>query len=427
MFTSAELLTPLGITRDDSIRSAMASKQSKHIIPVMDSSPVLISNGAEKVLPYHLSSDFTIVAKANGKIKELNLKDNYMILEYDSVPTGEDKYQMVNLNPTVVKNGAGGFYLSNKLITKYKEGQKFKMNDVIAYNDKFFGDYNDGVKFNIGTLCKVACLSGYNTFEDSTVITDKLSNKMAAEIVMDKHIVLGPNANIDFMVKRGDAISVGDPIIVFEQSKEDDSVNKLLANIGEELKEEVIALGKSTIKSKYTGVIEDIKIYSTIELDEMSPSLRKVVSDYYKEIGKKRQIVKRYGIQKAENTGNLYTEIDQRIEPKNGKVKGYQVDEGVLIEFYIKYRDTASIGDKIVNFAALKSVTGEVIPKGKEMFSEFRPREEISTVFPPGAVLARMVPSIFLTMFGNKLLIELKRKACSIYLDKEYDYTKDFE
>lgn len=393
----------------------------------MDSSPVLITNGAEKVLPYHISSDFTIVAKYNGRIKEINDKDNYMVLEYDNVPNGEDKYQMVDLSPVVVKNGAGGFYLSNKLDTDYKEGQKFKAKDVLAYNNKFFGNYSDGVKFNIGTLCKVACISGYDTYEDSTTISTKLSNRIAAEIVMDKHIILGPNANIDFIVKKGDKISVGDPIIVFEQSKEDENVNKLLTNIGEELKEEVIAMGRSTIKSKYTGVIEDIKIYSTIDLEEMSPSLRKVVGDYYKEIGKKRQVVKKYGIKKAENTGNTYTLLDQKLVTKDGKVKGYNVENGVLIEFFIKYRDTASIGDKVVNFAALKGVIGEVIPEGKEMFSEYRPKEEISSIFPPGAVSRRMVPSIFLTMFGNKLLVELKRQACNIFLDGKYDYTKDFD
>lgn len=426
LFSTAELLTPMGITRDDSIRSAMASKQSKHIVPVSKMDPVLISNGVEKVLPYHLSSDFTIVAKYDGVIKSIDKDTNIMIIEYNNPEEGEDKYKMIDLSPVVVKNGAGGFYLSNTLQSEYKVGQKFKKNDVIAYNKNFFGDYSDGVKFNIGTLSKVACMSGYDTYEDSTVITAKLSNKMATEVIMEKHVVLGPNATVDYLVKKGDKVEVGDPLIRFEQSKVDDSINKLLSDIGKDLQEEIVNIGKTSINSKYTGVIEDVKIYSTMELDELSPSLRKIVSGYYGSIKKKRDLVKKYKIEKAENTANTYTEIDEKVIPKNGKVKGYTVEDGVLIEFYIKYYDPIAVGDKIVHFAALKSIVGEIVPEGKEPFSEYRPKEEISTVFPPGGVLARMVPSALITMFTNKLLVELRRQLGDIYFDGKYDYTKEF-
>lgn len=37
-----------------------------------------------------------------------------------------------------------------------------------------------------------------------------------------------------------------------------------------------------------------------------------------------------------------------------------------------------------------------------------------------------MVPSVLTTMFGNKLLIELKRKLGEMYLGK-YDYTQDLD
>jgi hypothetical protein len=73
------------------------------------------------------------------------------------------------------------------------------------------------------------------------------------------------------------------------------------------------------------------------------------------------------------------------------------------------------IGDKIVNFAALKAVTGEIIPEGLEPFALSRPDEEISTTFAPLSVLKRMVPSILLTMFGNKVLVELKRNWLEQY------------
>ena len=66
-------------------------------------------------------------------------------------------------------------------------------------------------------------------------------------------------------------------------------------------------------------------------------------------------------------------------------------------------------------YSALKSIVGEVIEEGYEPYSEFRPDEEISAFVGPSAVLQRMVPSIIFTMFGNKVLIELKRKLQEIY------------
>lgn len=427
VFSGAELLTPLGITKDDTIRSAMASKQSKHIVPVANASPVLISNGAEKALPYHIGNDFSVVAKHDGVIKDIDENTGIMVVEYDKPDKGEDKYQLINLNNVVVKNGAGGFHLSNKLVTKYKKGNKFKKNDVIAYNDKFFGDYQDGVKLNIGTLAKVAIVSTYSTYEDSNLVTEKLSNKMASEIVVEKNVVLAPTANVDYIVKVGDKVETGDTLIKFEQTRNDEGMNKLLANIGSELKEEISDLGKSAVHSKYTGVIEDIKIYSTEYPNDLSPTLGKIVKDYWARIKKKKDLVNKYKIKNAGNTADAYKELIEPIVPNNGKVAGEIMESGVLIKIYIKYYDNIAIGDKIVDFAALKTVNGEVIPKGKEPFSTFRPDEEVSSAIPPISIYGRMVPSIVVTMMGNKAIIELKRKLGDIWFDGKYDYTHDLD
>ena len=70
---------------------------------------------------------------------------------------------------------------------------------------------------------------------------------------------------------------------------------------------------------------------------------------------------------------------------------------------------------KLTFFSALKSIIGEVVPEGYEPYTEFRPEEEISSFFAPGAILARMVPSTLTTMLGNKVLVELKRSLKDIY------------
>ena len=422
LFSPAELLSPLGVTRDDSIRTAMATKQSKHIIPIAKSSPVLISNGCEQVVQYHLGSDFIVRAKMDGQVMEVHADTGIAIVKYK-----DGSIQAIDTKPRVVKNGAGGFYLSNQLSFNLKKGDKFKEHDIIASDKHFFSDSKaHGNRFNIGSLQKVACLSTYSTFEDSTFVTSKLSKDMAAEIVMQKPVTLGKNANVDFIVKVGDKVKVGDELLRFETSYDDDSLNKFLASVGNELREEIKSLGKTPIKSKYTGIIEDIKIYSTVDLEELSPSLKTLVSDYYAKINKKKAVINKYD--KSESifkAGVLLNEPTDKVITKDGKVKGNIVGEGVLIEFYIKYKDTVGVGDKITFFTALKSIIGEVIPEGQEPFSEHRPDEEISSVIAPAAILARMTPSILLTMFGNKVLVELKRSLQEIYDGKPWHPVKE--
>ena len=66
-------------------------------------------------------------------------------------------------------------------------------------------------------------------------------------------------------------------------------------------------------------------------------------------------------------------------------------------------------------FTALKGIIGEVIPEGYEPYTEFRPNEELSSIFCPSSILKRQVPSIILTILGNKVIVELKRKLQEIY------------
>lgn len=68
-------------------------------------------------------------------------------------------------------------------------------------------------------------------------------------------------------------------------------------------------------------------------------------------------------------------------------------------------------------FTALKSVIGDVIPEGYEPYSEFRPEEEISSLIGPSAILKRQVPSITITLLGNKVIVELKRALHKIFFD----------
>lgn len=411
LFGVAEALTTGCAVGDDSPRTTMTCRQSGHCVATTKSSPVLVSNGADRVLPYHVSKDWVFVAKENGVVKEINQEVGLMIVQYEN---GE--CEAVELK-RIAKNGAGGFNVSKRMNVNFKKGAKFNKNDILAYDDKFFSENSAfGNRFNIGSFQKVALLSSSLTYEDSSYVSKKLSREMATEVTMQKQAVLGPNTNVDFMVKVGDKVESGDELIRFERSFDEDSLNALLFNVGEEMKEDIIMSGKDKIKSKYSGVVEDIKVFCTVELEELSPSLRQIVNEYYGKVKAKKELLEKY-----DNSGSvvkcdmIFNEATGKVETNNGKLRGAIVNDGVLIEFYIKIHDEIGVGDKIVFFSALKSIVGSVIPEGQEAYTLYRPEETIDAVLSCNSLIARGISSAPKMLMSNKLLVELSRKLKDIY------------
>lgn len=345
LFSPSELLFPLGNTRDDSIRTAMASKQSKHVIPVKNATPALISNGFDETIKYSLSSDFCVNAEEDGEVIDYDEKSKIMMVRYKS-----GKNQAIDLSSHIVKNGGGGFFLSNELITELKVGDKVKKNQPLAWHKDFFkNDKFNGVRMNVGVLEKVAIMSSYDTYNDSTVITHKLANDAESEMVFCKPVVVGKNSNIYDIRQVGDHVSIGDPLISFDTSFEDADLNKMLANLSSDSRQVIEEGSVNQIKSKYAGVIVDIKIYSTVDLEELSPSMKKIVSDYYKKINEKKKFLDGYDPSKSIfKCGILLNETTGKVEPNiYGVIKGQKVKDAVLIEFYISHGDILGVGDKL--------------------------------------------------------------------------------
>ena len=348
LFSPAELLYPLGNTRDDPVRVAMACKQSKHVIPVKNATPALISNGSDESIRFQLSSDFVVNAEEDGVVIDYDDKHKIMMLEYKS-----GKHRAVNLAPQIVKNGGGGFFLNNVLITKLKVGDKFRKNDAIAWHKDFFKeDILGSLRMNVGILEKVAIMSSYDTYNDSTVITQKLAEDSEALMTFRKQVVVGKNSNVFDIRKIGDHVSIGDPLMSFDTSFEDSELNKMLAKLSEKDRKTLDENSSNVIKSKYAGTIIDIKIYSTVELDDLSPSLQKIVKTYYNNIDSKKRFVSKYDQDPKSSSivkcGMLLNDSSEKVNTNMyGVLRGQKVEESVLIEFYIEHGDVMGVGDKL--------------------------------------------------------------------------------
>lgn len=415
LFAPAEMLIPLGATRDDPIRTGHSVKQSRASVPIKDGSPVLISNGSDELCKYYLSSEYVVMADQDGTVVEYDEKAKIMVVEYK-----DGSHRAVNLDKSIAKNGGGGFELSNVLITDLKVGDKFKANDTLAWHKDFFKKIpTQGVRMCVGALIKVALYSSYNTYEDADFVTEKVSHMCETEMVFRIKANIGKNSNVFHMVNVGDEVAVGDALIEFDESFAEADINDLLASLGdnEELKDAIMQNNKNTKKTDKSGIIEDIKIYSASDLEALSPSLRKIVSDYYKRIDRKTAILNKYDkTDSIVKCGMMITESSGTTTPdRYGNIRGEKVNDGVLIEFYVKHAEPLEVGSKVANFSPLKNVVSEVIPKGYEPTSEYRPEESVDTIINPSSILNRMVSSVVPTILGNKVIIELKRSLADIW------------
>ena len=384
------------------------------MIPVQDADPVLIGNKVESVIPYLLSDEFIVDAKEDGKV--IDITNGFCIIEYKS-----GKKQAINIAPRVQKNSSAGFWVDNTLVCDLKPGDKFKHGDILAYNNKHFtkNSSDNGASMNLGALCKIAITSQWDVFEDSAPISKRLSEKLAAEMVDEKSVTFSPHTFIDHIVKVGDKINAGDPLIIFSDA-ESEELHRTLSAMRETNRQTVIESAKTTISSKYTGEIADIRVYTTSELEDLDPSLRQVVQTYWDGIKKKNDTLAKYANEddlEYYKAGQIINEVAEVIDTgSNNKVRGVELKPGfVVIFFYIKYKIAASKGDKVV-CSVCKGIISHVFEEGMEPYSEYNPDEPIDTIVAPLAVAARKVPAIFLTIFGNKLLIELKTQLKDEYL-----------
>ena len=405
----SELLTPGTVSRDDAIRTAIATSQTGHLLPVDEAEPVLVSNGMDEIAASYMSDQFAVMARDKGKV--IDIADGYMIVEYV-----DKKRQAIPVASRYSFNPGSGFYVDNKLISNFQKGDAFEKNDILAYHEKFFSKDSSGmVRMNIGPLAKVAFCGTYATYEDAGIITHKMSKRLGTHVTMQQSTKIEATDDIESVVKVGDEVEIGDPLIVFGLGDTGDkSVDMFLKAFRDN--DSSLDTAKRVIKSKHAGVVKEVRMYTTKSLDKLSPSLFELLDNHFKENIQKRKMLDKYD--KSDSVykmGTLYSLPTQPL--RESSIKGIKCD--VLIEIYIEHGDDVSIGDKCVVYAASKQVISEVVPEGQEPFAESDPDEEISMFVTSGAIMKRMIPSMIIISSANKVLVNLKRQIRDIWEGKK--------
>jgi hypothetical protein len=396
-----EALSPFMLTSDDPFRNDMTFVQtSKHSTPIEYGTPLLVTTGADAAMPYLTSDMFAHKSKKKGKVVELT--DEYMIVEYTD---GDKEY--INLSEQTMKNSDGGFYIVLQLKTDLKVGDSVKEGQILAYDKKSFsnrvGSTDPQLAYNLGCLTKVAIMTTEDGYEDSGVCSEWLSDTMSSDIVVMKSVTLPPMTNVLMIAKRGQKVREGDPVMIYQNAFDEDDASILLKNLNNE-DGDVTEIGRNVIKSKVTGEISDIKIYRTCDLDEMSESLRKIISTREEEIRKKKSKLKGC-------SNDVHFDSSGKL-PATGKLKNV---DGILIEIYMKYHDKLSCGDKLTLNNANKCVLMNVFSDDEAPYTDFRPNEPIDQIGSASSLDGRMLTSTIKLGALNKAMVELQRSVCDIY------------
>lgn len=237
-----------------------------------------------------------------------------------------------------------------------------------------------------------------------------MSEAMKTKVTMKKTVNLASNTNIQYIVKEGQKVRTGDPLMIFETSFDDEGISSLLNKIGTEFEQEIQDISNRAVRSKYTGVIKKINIYYNDDIENMTESLAKLVNKYIKENNSKYNAYKNATKNNKETLPSLDVDVAAVEKINSEKIKGEKVD-GVLIEIFTEYEDDLSIGDKVSFYGACKTVIADVTPPEESPYSERNPQEEIEAIFSPLSIVSRMTVDIYMALFTNKALIELKRKV----------------
>lgn len=399
---ATEAVTPFGSTRDDAPRTLMTFAQTaQHTVITEESDPMLVTNGADEMLAYITTDKFAFKAKRDGKVIELT--EEYMIIDY-----GDEK-EYVNLSETIEKNSNGGIYTPLKLdvVDKIRVGSKVKENQIVAYNKKSFSNSigeSDNIAYNNGKLAKVAILNIDECFEDSGVCSQQFAEKMATRVIDKEDHILDKDSNIFKIMNVGDQVEPEDALMIWQNPHEEEEANTLLRILGND-QEMVSELGRRTVRSEITGRIADIRIYRTVEIEELSPSLQKIVKAYEKPIKERKKKLDELGIESD------FLPPTYKLEPV-GKLKKAQ--DAVLIEFYLERIDIISVGDKLTNYSANKAIIKNIIPAELMAYTDARPNEPIDLFIGQISIDKRMVTSTMNYGSIQKLLIEFDRWAKGI-------------
>lgn len=346
-----------------------------------------VRTGYEQVIAQRTSDLFALSAKKPGKI--VSVSETGMVVEYED---GEVKG--IELGRRYGRSA--GLVIPHDVSTDLKEGQKFKKGDLLCYNKGFFEKdilNPNNVVWKAGIVVKTALMESPLTLEDSSAISKRAAELLTTKITKIKEIVLNFDQSVRKLVKVGDLVEPEDILCIIE-----DAVTANSNLFDEESLDTLRVLSAQTPTAKVKGVIERIEVYYHGDKEDMSESLRTIVTASDKEMVKRNKTAGKKAF-----TGSVDDSYRIEGEPL--------APDTLSIRIYITSDVATTIGDKGVFCNQMKTVFGQVM--SNEITTESG--KVIDAIFGQKSIDDRIVLSPSVIGTTTTLLDVIAKKAVAAY------------
>ena len=334
LLSTSALLSP-SITHDDGKRVNHISGQQEHGVATPNYKPSPLRTGYEQLIANRSGKLMASMSKG-GVVTSIT--EDTLIIEKDGI---KEYFELGTIHGNV-----NGSIIPHKLETDLKIGDKVNDKAVVVYNSGFFSRNminKDIVDYKGAKVCKIAILDSADTIEDGSTIHTSLSKEFITPYTTKVNVLVNFNSIIHNLVKIGDELSPSSILCTIE-----DPISDGLSVDDTNIANELNALASINPTSDVYGKISDIKIMYYGELEDMSESLKLIVSESDERM---KQRVKRLSLDEP-ITGRLN-------EPLNmGATK--LMKGNLSIDVYIDGYINMGVGDKLVFGNGLKSTVSRV-------------------------------------------------------------------
>lgn len=352
----------------------------------------MVRTGYEQVIPHRVSDLFAFTAKQNGKV--ITKTDTGMIVEYE-----DGTKQGVEIGRRFGQ--AAGLTLPHDILTTVEEGDKFKKQDVLAYNSGFFEpDFFNSKRiiYKTSLTVKTALMEATTTLEDSSALSLRVCKNLVTKTTKIKTIVVNFDQVVSKLVKINQHVQADDALCIIEEAMT--ANNALFDN--ESLDTLKILGSQNTPLAKVKGVIDKIEVFYHGDKEDMSPSVLSLVNSG------DRDLAARF---KAQGKPVLTGEVGMGF-----RIEGEPLAlDTIAIRVYITTDVGMGIGEKTVFGNQLKSVIGRVF--NDDIITESG--TPIDAIFGYKSISDRIVMSPEIIGTYTTLLKVIGKKMTDIYRGKK--------
>lgn len=341
-YMSVVAMTAPELYFDDSKRQVFYGIQSASTTSAKGYRRSGLMTGAETLVAHCTSPTQANAAIDAGRVTAID--DQSITITY-----GTGQHQKVESYPLGrhFGNHEGHIY-PHDLVTRFKVGDKVGKGDIVSYNTKFFtpNPFNaKQVDWMMGTIAMGVFLESDDTLEDTNLLGPELSEELASEQTIARDIPASFGQELHNMIKEGDRVSADTILCVIE-----DAVTAGSDVFSAQSIDTLSALGSRTPKATVTGIVDRIEVYYNGELEDMSDTLRKIVT-----ASDRRR-------RKASTALTDGVVTDGRVDASM-RVSGNPVELGTaVIRVHISYWSPAIGGSKVVFGNQMKSTIRAVSP-----------------------------------------------------------------